>query len=263
MSTSMASDPGIRRVTLVNKALSSNSPTGPFVIFIARSSKCHNGSTVHGQKIWLRGSMSHVERAFRSKYGELGNRPRAYCAFVHESNTPLPPTSDEIQYVTSVIQRAREAGAEAILVISGWDGFTTHEPNFINVFKDFKEVKITVLIYASFMADSPRQFWEVDPHKISDHFEGKMKLEDDSETDHSALFVERFQFIHRKRASLEEALQVLMEMTGRSREELKEECNLEAIEEEGEREYGEENEGSDEEQEKKAWQPRKKRGRRI
>lgn len=248
---------------MIEQLRAANTPTGPFVIFIARSSKCHNGATIHGQKMWLRGTMSYVESAFRSKYGYLGNRPRAYCAFVHESNDPLPPTDDGIQYISAIMQRAREAGSEAIIVISGWDGFTTDEPTFINLLKDFKEVKITIRIYASFMRDSPRQFWEVDAHKVSAHFEGKIALEDDSETDHSALFAERFRFIHGERASIEEAIQMLMGMTGRSREELMEECRLEVEGDGGEMEYDEDCEVFDEEWKEEEWKEEEKKEKDI
>jgi hypothetical protein len=243
-----------------------NIPTGPFVIFIARSSKCHNGATIHGQKMWLRGTMSYVESAFRSKYGYLGNRPQAYCTFVHESNDPLPPTDDGIQYISAVMQRAQEAGTQAIIVISGWDGFTTDEPTFINLLRDFKEVKITIRIYASFMRDSPRHFWEVDAHKVSAYFEGKLTLEDDTEKVHSALFAERFRFIHGERASIEEAVQMLMKITGKSREELMEECRLEAEGKRGETEYEEcevfeemWKEEEKKEEEIKEWRPRRRR----
>ena len=174
--------------------------------------------------------MSFVESVFRSKYGDLGNRPRAFCPFVHESNDPLPPTNDGIQYVSSFIQRAREAKTDVILVISGWDGFTTDEQSFISLLKDFKEVKITIRVYDSFKSDLPRRFWEVDAHKVSDHFEGNIMLEGDSETDHSALFAERFRAVHEKRASMEHNLQMLMRLAGRSRQDLKDECEMETKE---------------------------------
>jgi hypothetical protein len=188
--------------------------------------------------------MSYVENAFRSRYGYIGNRPRAYCVFVHESNNPLPQTDDGIQYLSAIMQRARAAKTQAIIVISGRDGLTTDEQTFIDLFKDFKEIKVTLRIYASFggdefWGDEPRQFWEVDAHRVSADFEGIITLEDDSETDYSALFAERFRLIHGKRAAQEKAIQVLMSMTGRSHEELMNECRLDAESMAATREYDE------------------------
>lgn len=216
-----------------------NPPMGPFVIFVARSSKCHNGTNIHGQKLWLRRTMFHVETAFNAMYGKISNRPSAYCAFVHESNDFLQPTNDGIQYLSSFMQRAQEARCEVILVISGWCGLTTDEASFINLLKDFKDIKVTLRVYASFMPDLPRKFWQVDAHKVSEFFQGNITLEDDSETDHSALFAGKFQFIHDLRASMEESCRQLMDLTGKSREEVMEECKM-VNRTQGESEYGQE-----------------------
>lgn len=199
-----------------------NPPMGPFVIFVARSSKCHNGRTTHGQKLWLRRKMSRVETAFNAMYGKISKRPPAYCAFVHESNDFLPPTNDGIQYLSSFMQKAHEARCEVILVISGWCGLTTDEASFINLLKDFKDVKVTIRAYASFVPDLPRTFWVVDVHKVSDFFQGNIMLEDDSETHHSALFAEKFQLFHNWGATVRQ----LMDLTGQTREEVIEQYEL-------------------------------------
>lgn len=171
------------------------SPTGPFVVFVARSSRCHNGANIHGQKLWLRGTIPPVEDTFKEKYGTLGNRPYAYCLFVHGANDPMTSEHETIRYLTSFMNKAWAAECGAIFVFSGCAGLTTDATTFINLFKGFKDVNVQIKVYVSFEHRQYGHFWEVNPHKVCDIFEGK-PIPEDTPVDDSEWFVTNFRLQH-------------------------------------------------------------------
>lgn len=206
-------------------------PIGPSVIFIARSSKCHRDADVHGQRMWLRGTMSHVANAFRASFGSLGDRQFFYCPIVGRANNPMDHEHEAIRYLTSLMQSAREVGHPVYLVISGWAGFTTDESTFIDLLKDFEDLHITILIYAQAPGSNPpkKSFSVLNLHKIRHILQDTLNLEDNPWTDPSVKFVGLLRRRQIEKAFKEEALQVAMWMNNCPREDAMRKCRKDIV----------------------------------
>ncbi|KAJ5794385.1 hypothetical protein N7457_000984 [Penicillium paradoxum] len=197
-------------------------PPGPLVVFVARGAPAPTISSLGQQKYWLEPAMKEVQEAFERMYGRVGTRPYHCCPLIHKYSTPLDPTSDSFRSMTDMLNWGRGLGSDIILVLAHWDSITTHGPTFANIFKDFKDVKVTIRVFGVVSATSMRRFYEFDAHRVSDHFQGLIKLENEPVIDESLCFVNKLKDIYEVRLSVENSIGMMARMTGQPEAELSE-----------------------------------------
>lgn len=196
--------------------------TGPLVVFVARGAPGPTVTSLGQQKYWLEPAMKEVKEAFEHKYGKVGDHPYYCCPMIHKYSTPLDPTCDSFRAMTNILSCGRTTGNDIILALAHWDSITTHGPTFANIFKDFKDVKVTVRVFGVVSATSMRRFYEFDAHRVSDHFQGLINLEEERNIDDSLCFVQKLQDIYNVRLSVENSIEMMVRMTGRPEAELRE-----------------------------------------
>ncbi|KAJ5482348.1 hypothetical protein N7475_001160 [Penicillium sp. IBT 31633x] len=196
-------------------------PTGSLVVFVARGAPVPTVTSLGQQKCWLEPAIKEVEEAFERKYGKLGTRPYCCCPMIHKYSTPLDPTCDSFQSMINVLMWGREINSDIILAFAHWDSITTHEPSFASIFKDFKDIKVTIRVFAVTSANTMRAFHEFDAHRVSDHFRGLINLEDEPTIDASQLFMKKLKDIHEVRLGVENSIDLMVRLTGRPEAELR------------------------------------------
>ncbi|KAJ5821100.1 uncharacterized protein N7525_010384 [Penicillium rubens] len=137
--------------------------TGPFIIFIARSSAAPSRQV---KQEWLLEFLHWVEQVHLQEYGSLDSRSMGFIPFFQSPNRQLP--TDE----------STDADCGVIRVISGWDGLTTHNMSMVKIIEEAEGVDVTLRFYLEDLNDGCRYFRDV---KLRDAY--KVLREDIEATD--------------------------------------------------------------------------------
>ncbi|KAJ6156292.1 hypothetical protein N7497_005177 [Penicillium chrysogenum] len=129
--------------------------TGPFIIFIARSSAAPSRQV---KQEWLLEFLHWVEQVHLQEYGSLDSRSMGFIPFFQSPNRQLP--------------------TDVIRVISGWDGLTTHNMSMVKIIEEAEGVDVTLRFYLEDLNDGCRYFRDV---KLRDAY--KVLREDIEATD--------------------------------------------------------------------------------
>jgi hypothetical protein len=132
--------------------------TGPFIVFIARSSAYPSHLV---KQEWLLESLHRVEQVHLQEYGSLDSRSVGFIPFVQSSNRQLPTDGEVLTKLSVVFQNARDAGCGVIMVISGWDGLTTHDMSMAKISEVAQGVDVTLRFYVEDLDDGCRYFRDV------------------------------------------------------------------------------------------------------
>ena len=139
----------------------------PIVVFIARS-RGSPGRSRETQGLWLRETLDSVIREHVAIHGTFGSEAPRKFVFVHRSNLPFSPAGDVNLFFKGLFNEARDSGRDVLLVIAGWDGLTTHEGSFLNLFgpdrhsEDSFKVELRVFAEGAEDESRPRRFFDID-----------------------------------------------------------------------------------------------------
>ncbi|CRL24822.1 Zinc finger, C2H2-type [Penicillium camemberti] len=155
-----------------------SAPSGPIIVFIGRS----NTAPDEQVKRELLETLHRVEQIHMEEYGSLDSRSVDFIPIIQGSNQLLRPSGEVMTKLSAVFQEARaNAGCGVILVILGWDGFTTHDMSLLNLHLKAEGVCVTLRFCVEESDSNPRHFHDV---KLRDALE---LLTDDTEpTDEDA-----------------------------------------------------------------------------
>ncbi|OQE23333.1 hypothetical protein PENFLA_c011G10792 [Penicillium flavigenum] len=132
--------------------------TAPFIIFIARSSAAPSHQV---KQEWLLEFVHWVEQVHLQEYGSLDSRSVGFIPFFQSSNRQLPTDGEVLTKLSAVFQNARDAGCGVIMVISGWDGLTTHDLSMPKISEEAEGVDVTLRYYVEDLDDGCRYFRDV------------------------------------------------------------------------------------------------------
>lgn len=194
--------------------------TEPLVVFVARGAPTPTAIELGQLKHYLRPALAELQELFEKKYGELEGRSYWYCPLIHKSVPPLEPGSDSFQSLTDFLVYARTYGRDIMFVTNHWDSITSDGPSFANVFKDFTDVKVTLRVHGTLAADRVSEFHNIDAHRVSAHYQGLIRLEDEYVIDDALRYVVRVEEVRGVRIEIEESVSLMVELTGASEREI-------------------------------------------
>ncbi|KAJ5383384.1 hypothetical protein N7517_001295 [Penicillium concentricum] len=192
----------------------------PLIVFVARGAPPRMYDDLGQLKYYLRPALLELQEGFERKYGKLENRPYCYCPLIHKSTTPLDPDCDSVQSMTDILVYGRTYARNIIFVLAHWDSITSDTLSFANIFKEFTDVKVTIRVFGSLSIDHNREFHELDAHRVSAHYQGLIRLEEDFVIDDALRFVVRLEETRTVRIGVEESVDLMVQMTGRPEAEL-------------------------------------------
>ncbi|CAG8882998.1 unnamed protein product [Penicillium egyptiacum] len=210
-------------------SLPSGPPTGPpigtaiqpLVVFVARGAPKPTCVVELGQlKHYLRPALIELQEQFERKYGKLEGRSYCYCPLIHKSITPLEPDSDSFKSLTDILMYGRIHRCDIMFVLNHWDSITSDGPSFANIFKGFTDVKVTIRVYGTISADHVSEFHDLDAHKVSAHYQGLIRLEEQFVIDDALRYVVRVEEVRAVRIGVEESVGLMKELTGEPEEQL-------------------------------------------
>lgn len=188
--------------------------TQPLVIFIARGAPPPTPVELGQLKHYLRPALGELQERFESKYGELEGRSYWYCPLIHKSITPLEPDCDSFRSLTDFLVYGRAYGRDIMFVTNHWDSITSDGPSFANIFKDFTDVNVTLRVHGTVSADHYAEFHDIDAHRVSAHYQGLIRLEDEYVIDDALRYVVRVEEVRSVRIGVEESVNLMVELTG-------------------------------------------------
>ncbi|KAJ5686139.1 hypothetical protein N7455_010172 [Penicillium solitum] len=194
--------------------------TEPLVVFVARGAPTPTAIELGQLKHYLRPALGELQELFENKYGELEGRSYWYCPLIHKSVPPLEPGSDSFQSLTDFLVYARTNGRDIMFVTNHWDSITSDGPSFANIFKDFTDVKVTLRVHGTLAADRVSEFHNIDAHRVSAHYQGLIRLEDEYVIDDALRYVVRVEEVRGVRIEIEESVSLMVELTGASEREM-------------------------------------------
>ena len=204
-------------------------PTGPpistaepLIVFVARGAPPATHVDLDHLKYYLRPALVELQAEFVSKYGKLEGRSHCYCPLIHKSITHLETDSDSFQSLTDILVYGRTYGCDIIFVLNHWDSITSDGPTFANIFKDFTDVRVTIRVYGTISVDHNCQFYDLDAHRVSAHYQGLNRLEEQFVIDDGLRYVVRVEEVRTVRIGVEDSIGLMMELTGRPESELRE-----------------------------------------
>ncbi|EKV12993.1 hypothetical protein PDIG_40170 [Penicillium digitatum PHI26] len=199
-------------------------PTGPatepLVVFVARGAPNPTHVELGQLKHYLRPALIELQEMFERKYGNLEGRSYCYCPLIHKSITPLEPDCDSFQSLTNILMYGRTYGRDIMFVLNHWDAITSDGPTFANLFKDFTDVKVTVRVYGTISVDHISEFHNIDAHRVSAHYQGLIRLEEQYVIDDALRYVVRVEEVRDVRIGVEESIGLMVALTGQSETEL-------------------------------------------
>ncbi|CAG8287154.1 unnamed protein product [Penicillium nalgiovense] len=192
----------------------------PLVVFVARGAPSPT-CVDHGQlKHYLRPALLELQGQFVRKYGNLEGRSYCYCPLIHKSITPLEPDSDSFKSLTDILMYGRIHRCDIMFVLNHWDAITSDGPSFANIFKGFTDVRVTIRVHGTISMDHNVEFHDLDAHKVSAHYQGLIRLEEQFLIDDALRYVVRVEEVREVRIGVEESVNLMMELTGESEEQL-------------------------------------------
>ncbi|KAJ9487313.1 hypothetical protein VN97_g6018 [Penicillium thymicola] len=187
--------------------------TEPLVIFVARGAPSPTPIELDQLKHHLRPALGKLQERFERKYGQLEGRSYWYCPLIHKSVTPLDPDCDSFRSLTDFLAYGRAHGRDIMFVTNHWDSITSDGPSFANIFKDFTDVKVTIRIHGTISADHVAAFHEIDAHRVSAHYRGLIRLEEQYVIDDALRYVVRVEEVRDVRIGVENSVGLMMELT--------------------------------------------------
>ncbi|OQD87694.1 hypothetical protein PENANT_c005G05560 [Penicillium antarcticum] len=158
-------------------------PAGPVVLFMARASDLNDhpyarglGTTLTEVQMheYLRSTLILIAAEHCKRYGVLGCRPLKMQTIVHKPNAKISRGSKISHYIWAVLEEARANMKECIIVLNGWDGWTTDPATLGDLCDCFTEVPITIRVYAG----TPRQFYDANAHTVNDFLGREVQADD-------------------------------------------------------------------------------------
>ncbi|KAJ5603485.1 hypothetical protein N7537_006441 [Penicillium hordei] len=194
--------------------------TEPLVVFVARGAPTPTAIELGQLKHYLRPALGELQEVFENKYGELEGRSYWYCPLIHKSITPLEPGSDSFRSLTEFLVYGRAYGRDIMFVTNHWDSITSDGPSFANIFKDFTDVNVTIRVHGTISVDHVAEFHNIDAHRVSAHYQGLIKLEEQYVIDDALRYVVRVEEVRAVRIGVEESVSLMVELTGQPETEL-------------------------------------------
>ncbi|KOS39771.1 hypothetical protein ACN38_g9404 [Penicillium nordicum] len=188
--------------------------TEPLVIFVARGAPYPTPMELSQQKHRLRPVLGELQEKFERKYGQLEGRSYWYCPLIHRSATPLDPDCDSFRSLTDSLAYGRAHGRDVMFVTQNWDSITSDGQSFANIFKDFTDVKVTIRIHGTISTDHVAAFHEIDAHRVSAHYQGLIRLEEEYVIDDALRYVVRVEEVRDVRIGVENSVGPMRELTG-------------------------------------------------
>ncbi|KAJ5955648.1 hypothetical protein N7501_009927 [Penicillium viridicatum] len=188
--------------------------TEPLVVFVARGAPPPTDIELGQLKHYLRPALGELQERFESKYGSLEGRSYWYCPLIHKSITPLEPDCDSFRSLTDFLVYARAYGRDIMFVTNHWDSITSDGPSFANIFKDFTDVNVTLRVHGTISADHNAEFHNIDAHRVSAHYQGLIRLEEEYVIDDTLRYVVRVEEVRGVRIGVEESVGLMAELTG-------------------------------------------------
>lgn len=194
----------------------------PLIVFVARGAPPAARIDPDQLKYYLRPALIELQAEYVRKYGKLEGRSYCYCPLIHKSITPLQPDSDSFESLTDILVYGRTYGLDIMFVLNHWDSITSDGPTFANIFKGFPDVKVTIRVYGTISVNNNCAFYDLDAHRVSAHYQGLIRLEDEFVIDDGLRYVVRVEEVRTVRIGVEESIGLMMQMTGRPESELRE-----------------------------------------
>ncbi|KXG52681.1 uncharacterized protein PGRI_079370 [Penicillium griseofulvum] len=199
-------------------------PTGrasePLIAFVARAAPPRVYDDLNQLKYYLRPALTELREAYERKCGSLENRTYINCPLIHKSVTPLDENCDSFLSITDVMIYAREYDRDVKLVLAHWDAITSDTLSFASVFEDFTDLKVTICVHGTLSADHDSAFHEFDAHRVTAHYQGLIRLEEQFVIDNALRFVVRLEEVRSVRIRVEESVGIMMQATGQPEGEL-------------------------------------------
>lgn len=192
----------------------------PLVVFVARGAPNPTYVDLGQLKYYLRPALIELQEIFERKYGKLEDCSYCYCPLIHKSITPLEPDSDSFQCLTDMLVYGRTYGRDIMFVLNHWDSITSDGPTFANIFKNFTDVKVTIRVYGTISVDHVSEFHDLDAHRVSAHYQGLIRLEEQYVIDDALRFVVRVEEVRAVRIGVEESVGLMVQLTGQPENEL-------------------------------------------
>lgn len=186
----------------------------PLVVFVARGAPSPGDVELGQLKHYLRPALGELQEKFENKYGELEGRSHWYCPLIHKSITPLEPSCDSFRSLTDFLAYGRAYGHDIMFVMNHWDSITSDGPSFANIFKDFTDVNVTIRVHGTISVDHVSEFHEIDAHRVSAHYQGLIRLEEQYVIDDALRYVVRVEEVRAVRIGVEESVNLMVELTG-------------------------------------------------
>ncbi|KAJ5332420.1 hypothetical protein MYU51_019253 [Penicillium brevicompactum] len=152
-------------------------------VFLARSSSGQREE----KNDFLRSSLRYTQEAYEDHYGPLPcqNSDVRLYTFVHGSNDPFRPGGETRTYCANLRAELNNRNASLLLIANGWDGLTTNQHSFFEIFEGWGE-KIAYRIYADDTPCGDRLFFEASIEQTCQLINGDRLLESvDSDSEYS------------------------------------------------------------------------------
>ncbi|CAP98460.1 hypothetical protein E8E15_001456 [Penicillium rubens] len=192
----------------------------PLVVFVARGAPGPTHVDIGQMKYYLRPALIELQGKFQRKYGDLEGRSYCYCPLIHKSITHLEPDSDSFKSLTDILMYGRIHSCDIMFVLNHWDAITSDGPSFANIFKGFTDVKVTIRAHGTISADHNCEFHDLDAHKVSAHYQGLIRLEEQFLIDDALRYVVRVEEVRGVRIGVEESVTLMRDLTGEPEEQL-------------------------------------------
>ncbi|KAJ5230177.1 hypothetical protein N7489_010885 [Penicillium chrysogenum] len=192
----------------------------PLVVFVARGAPGPTHVDIGQMKYYLRPALIELQGKFQRKYGDLEGRSYCYCPLIHKSITHLEPDSDSFKSLTDILMYGRIHSCDIMFVLNHWDAITSDGPSFANIFKGFTDVKVTIRVHGTISADHNCEFHDLDAHKVSAHYQGLIRLEEQFLIDDALRYVVRVEEVRGVRIGVEESVTLMRDLTGEPEEQL-------------------------------------------
>ncbi|KAJ5478621.1 hypothetical protein N7530_004130 [Penicillium desertorum] len=174
----------------------------PLVVFVARGAPGPRPVDLGQLKYYLRPALIELRGEFERKYGNLEGH------------------SDSFQSLTDILMYGRIHRCDIMFVLNHWDAITSDGPSFANIFKGFTDVRVTIRVHGTISADHNSEFHDLDAHKVSAHYQGLIRLEEQFLIDDALRYVVRVEEIRGVRIGVEESVNLMRELTGEPEEHL-------------------------------------------
>lgn len=192
----------------------------PLVVFVARGAPGPTHVDIGQMKYYLRPALIELQGKFQRKYGDLEGRSYCYCPLIHKSITHLEPDSDSFKSLTDILMYGRIHSCDIMFDLNHWDAITSDGPSFANIFKGFTDVKVTIRVHGTISADHNCEFHDLDAHKVSAHYQGLIRLEEQFLIDDALRYVVRVEEVRGVRIGVEESVTLMRDLTGEPEEQL-------------------------------------------